>query len=699
MDYTDYNEVVQLLKEAQAAEEDQRKLAKQAHLFITKQDGQWEDEMWENSAGKPRYTFDQTSPIVDQISGDLDDSDFDVKVAPANGKATKEGADLIDGLIRNIERISEARHIYANASRNVVTGGIDHWMVETEYVDDDSFDQDIVISPIHNSSARVWLDFNAKRVDKQDSEWGFLLSAIGKRVYDENWPEGSGLSVSQNDDDEVYYNKKDELIIGHFYYRKETEYEIVETTMGRVFPYNEAFKLVEEKLAAKGETIKRRRTRKVNVFYVRKFDGNGWLEDEQETVFEYIPIIPAYGNYKVIENKPVYHGVVLKLMDPQRVLNYSLSREIEEGALAPRAKYWMTKKQAAGNENTLATLNTNSDPVQFYTHDPDNPNTPQQQGGAMINQGLRVISEGMQGIMGKTAGIFAAGMGDNPDLQSGVAIGKLQDKTNNITTKYFTAMEIAIAATARVIGAAIPKIYDTERQIQIVKADGSIEEETINKQGEGGEIINNLAEGRYSYTCKSAPSFDSRQTETVSAITELAQYDPSILAMSSDVLLNNISAPSMDKIAERKRLELLSAGVIPPSQQTDEEKAMLAEMANRPKEPSAEMALAQAEQAKADAQKEKNQIQAMKDQNEADYKSQKNMLDLQKQQIELEREKMKLGLAANDQKFKQFMEAQDLALRKISEQISNMNVQANTVATLASVGKDEKDVKDPPKAD
>ena len=343
MDFDDFQTVTTLLKDCQDADEDMRQLSKEAHLFISKQDGQWEPERWNDSDGKPRYTFDQTTPIVDQISGDIDDSDFDIKVEPANGEATKEGAELLDGMIRNIERMSGAKHIYADAGRNMVTGGIDHWMVKTDYVDDDSFDQDLIVDPIHNSADRVWFDLGSTKRDRSDAQYGFLLSAIATVDYEDEFPDGSATSVSQNDDTSVYYNKADTIIIGHIFYKKQKKREIIKTSLGRVYEYNKDFKSVEKELALSGETIVGRRTRMDDVFYIRKFDGSGWLEDEVETVFSTIPIVPVYGNYKVIENKPVYHGAVLKLMDAQRVLNYSLSREIEEGALAPRAKYWMTK--------------------------------------------------------------------------------------------------------------------------------------------------------------------------------------------------------------------------------------------------------------------------------------------------------------------------------------------------------------------
>ena len=65
--------------------------------------------------------------------------------------------------------------------------------------------------------------------------------------------------------------------------------------------------------------------------FVRQMDSSGWLDDEKETVFSYVPLIPTYGNFDIIENKTVYFGAVEKQIDLNRILNYSLSREIEEG--------------------------------------------------------------------------------------------------------------------------------------------------------------------------------------------------------------------------------------------------------------------------------------------------------------------------------------------------------------------------------
>lgn len=693
-DYSDHATVLKLLSECQAAEKDMRDQCKAAHLFVTKADGQWEPEWWSKCDGKPRYTFDMTTPIIDQISGDIEQSDFDIKVSPAGGGADKDRAEMRDGLIRSIETISDAQSIYAHAGRNVATSGLDGWMVTTDYLDDNSFDTDIIIKPVHNFSDRVWFDLGSQRQDRSDSKYGFLLSAIATADYKDRWPIAACQSVSDGQDNSAYQDKADVVIIGHIYYRKETERELVKTSMGRVFERDEDFLKIEDELAAAGEVVEDTRVIKDHRFWVRKFSNNEWLGDEEETPFSQIPLVPAYGNFKVIENKPVYFGAVQKLMDPQRVLNYSLSREIEEGALAPRAKYWMTAKQVKGHEAKLASLNTNSDPVQQYNVDPEAPGVPQQNGGAQINPGLRVISDGMQDIMGRSAGIFAAGMGDNPNAQSGVAIDRLQDKSNNITTKYFKSLEIAVRQTGKLINDAIPTVYDTKRQVRIANKDGSIEIKEINQpiiDNETGDqiILNDLTVGKYDITCKAGPSYHSRQQETVEGIIKLAAIDPSIIQLGGDVLLNNISSPGVDEIAARRRRQLFEAGAIPEDQLTDEEKAEMQAKAQQPQQPDAGTLLAQAEMEKAKADQQKNMIDMQKAQAELSIKEQDLRLQASKVQLQAQEQELKFmekmadaNLKKDAQAFQQMKETFEMRQKALNDSTDRLNTEADTLKKL-----------------
>ena len=623
-EYDNHQDVIDLLSKCQMADQDNRERVREAHLFLDKRDGQWEPYWWNSNEDKPRYTFDQVNPIVDQVASEIEQSDYDIRVSPAGGNATKDIAVTIDGIIRNIEQMSNARTVYAQAARNMVIGGMDGWRVVQKYVSDNTFDQDLAIEHIGNFVDRVWFDPAAENQDKSDSRYAFVLHPMAKDEYEARWPEGSGESVDDSRDGEAYYDKAEVVIVGEFLYLESQDRDLVLMSNGQVHEVNDDFEKVVDDLAAIGVTEVKRRKRKKHYVCSRYFDAKDFLEEKKETVFSRIPVVPTYANFKIFENKTIYWGVVEKLLDPQRVMNYSVSREIEEGALAPRAKYWMTPAQASGHEAQLQTLNTNADPVQFYNVDPETPAVPQQQGGAQINPGLRTISEAMRGIIGQTAGMFAASMGDNPGLQSGVAIRQLQDRGSNGTFKYSKGVEIAVAATGRLIKDAIPMIYDTQRQVRILREDESYDMVDLNQKvidNDTGEVVvvNDMQVGSYDVTCRAGPSFRNRQQETIEAITALAQTDPSLMQIAGDLLLQNISTPAASQIAERKRMQMISQGLIPPSQMTEEElQEMQAKqmMQAQGQAPDAAMLLAQAEQMKAQADMMKVQIDAQKVQNE-----------------------------------------------------------------------------------
>jgi len=688
--YTDYDShqtVINLMTAAQQADHDNREKAREAHLFVDKRDGQWEPYWWNNNAGKPRYTFDMVNPIVDQVTAEIEQSDFDIKVSPQSGPASKETAMVMDGLIRNIESMSRAKEIYINAGRGMATSGYDGWMVSHKYADEESFDQDLVVEPVPNFIDRVWFDPASYRQDKSDAQYAFLLHPVSKAEYVSRWPEGSQASVSDDREGDAYYDKAEVIVVGQLFYVKRKPMELVLMSNGAVYEATEDFEKVADELAAAGLTEVRRRTAYKNVVCSRFYDATDWLEDEEETIFDRVPVIPVYGNFKITENKTIYWGVVEKLLDPQRVLNYSMSREIEEGALAPRAKYWMTLTQGAGHEDTLATLNTNSDPVQFFNVDPENPGPPQQNGGAQVNPGLRTISESMRQLIGQTAGMFAANMGDNPGLQSGVAIERLQSKGDNGTVKYFRALETAIAATGDLLVKTIPKVYDTRRTVRLLYEDNTTEMITLNDtviDNQTGEpvTLNDLTKGQYSITCRAGPSFRNKQQETIETIIEIAKVDPSIISMSGDILLNAIPTSAAMQIGERKRMQMLAQGLIPASQMTEEETQQMQQQ-SQGQQQDPNMVLAQAEMAKAQAE----QLRAQVEMQRLELETAKIQLEAQKLQASMQMDQANVqldGFNAETQRMNTQIKAQEAGVRIQKDSIQAQGMQIDNQLKVVS---------------
>jgi hypothetical protein len=691
VDFVNHTAVIESFNEARTVETDNREKSREANRFLDERDGQWETDVLNTTNNKPRYTFDQVDPIVDQIAGEMEQADFDIRIKPAGGEATKDDALLLDGLVRNIENISGAKDIFSTAARSMVTGGLAGWRVQHKYVDADSFDQNIMITPIADFVNRVWFDPSSKLQDKSDAKFCYVINPISKDEYDERWPDGSGQSVSSNQSNQDYGYKPDDIFIGQVYYEKFEKRMLALLSDGRVVEMDEEFDKIKDDLEAQGVTIQDTRNRPKKKIMSRLFDASNWLIDEEETVFTYIPVIPVYGNYKIENNKTRYRGVVEKLMDPQRVLNYSLSREIEEGALAPRAKWWMTLKQALGFETSIATMNTNTDPVQFYNPDAEAPGAPTQNGGSMINPGLASITMNMKQLIQSGGGLFDANMGASPNAQSGIAIERLQNKGDTGTIKYFKAHEIAICHTGRVIIDAIPKVYNTRRQERILKEDGSFTMEILNNEvmdTNTGEmvLVNDLSKGKYDVTCSAGPSFQNRQQEAVQGIIEVAKVDPSVMEIGSDILMKNMTFPGSEQLSERVRARLFQAGAIPIDQMTEEEQQELIaaqqKAAKEAPEMSPEQMIGQAEMTKAENEKTKTQISVQEKQGKMMIDANRERREDAKFQHQRLLDQTKAAEVTNQTQFGQFMDMQKQQAAQTSQIFDILNKQANTLKTL-----------------
>ena len=685
MDYTDLKAVNAALEDAQMADDDLREDAHNAHDFVDKKDGQWEPKWWNNFDGQPRYTFDKTTPIVNNIGNQFIKADFGIDVKPSGGQSTKENAKLLDGLIRNIQSKSNATHIFNHAGKSMVTAGLDGWRVVQKYCDQDSFDQELAIEPLSNFVDRVWFDTNSTKQDRSDSEWCFVLQVMTMGAYKERWPEGAGSSVGQNIDANSYYDKpSDQVVVGEFLYRKAVKRDLVLMTNGSTYDDTEEFQSVKDDLERDGINEADRRSRNVYTVHSRIFDGSDWLTDEQETVFSQIPVIPTYGNFKITENKVIFRGVVSKMMDAQRVLNYSKSRQISETSLAPRAKYWATKKQLAGHMQSARTLNTNNEPVQFYNADEKVQGPPMQQGGAVLNPGIQDVAISASNDLAEIAGQFAASMGDNPGLQSGVAIDALQESGSESSLHYFESQEVAITQTCRILVDAIPKVYDTEREVRILSEDGTYDMQLLNQSvidNDTGKPVklNDLSSGAYDVACTVGKSYKTRQDETVAGILEMAAVDPSLLQESSDILLANVSFPGSDEMAERRRAMLFQSGTIPQSQWTEEEMQQVQQQQQaaqgQEQQPDAMMVAAQAEQAKADAEMAKVQQKAQ-------YDDQMGQLEMAKLQLKLQEAQNKGSLDAQKFQFDQMMQVQAAQSKAILDSLNGSKLSAETLKIL-----------------
>ncbi|MBL4622914.1 MAG: hypothetical protein JKY89_10990, partial [Immundisolibacteraceae bacterium] len=423
-----------------------------------------------------------------------------------------------------------------------------------------------------------------------------------------------------------------------------------------VYRDDDDFEKVKDELAQGGIEIEtdangeeKRRTRKSWEVFSRMFDGGDWLEAETKTVFNFIPVVPIYGNFDIIENKPVYSGKIENLYDHQRVLNYAMSRDIEDGALSPSPFYWMTDKQIGDND--YSNMNTDRHPVRTFEPDEDHPMAPIMSGGVQISNGLQTTIANMQQMIGASSNTFQAMQGNANPLQSGIAGGQQIEQGNIGSIKWFKALEVAVCHTGRILIGAIPKSYDSTRQVRILEEDGTSSMVTLNQtvfdqESQTNVELNNLTIGDYDVVCDFGPAFNSQQKETAQAFLDMAAIDPTIAQNGMDIWLKNLAVPGMDQMSERFRVQLLNAGMIPETQWTDEERQQIQAQQEaaqqQPPQEDPNMVLARAEEGKAQAE----QLNAQTKQSEAQFNAQVKsaQVTLDQDKVALEREKLQFDV-------------------------------------------------------
>lgn len=718
-DYSDISKVLVMVTKTQDAEQDQREKVRESKRFLTERDGMWDEYAVTKMDGRFRGSFDMCTPIIDSIAGEIEQSDFTIRVSPSGGEASKDTAKILDGIIRNIRNVSNAEDTFNSAGRSNVTGGFDAWEVVQDWVDGDSFDQDLFIRRVPNAVDSVWFDMSSVLQDRSDANWAVKLAALPVDEYNARWPEGSGMSVGDNarskDGSGNSHNcntKKEVVTVGKLYYRKPRKIDIVRMTNGATYKDDDKFKSVQDELMQQGIVVEvdedgneKRRTRESWRVYSRMFDGSMWLAEEEETVFDYVPLIPVYGNFDIVDDDLVYFGKLENLYDPQRVLNYAMSRDIEDGALSPSPTIWMTDKQAEGND--YSEMNTDRAPVRIYNADAEAPpiNGQSYAGGPVASSGLQTTIQNTQQMITTSSNSFQAQQGNANAQQSGVA-GLQQIEQGNVgNIKWFKALEVAICHTGKVLINAIPRTYDATRQARVLEEDGSSDMVTLNQpvldqQTQKNVILNDLSVGEYDVVCEMGPAFNSAQKESARSFEAMASIDPTFAQSGMDIWLKNKKEPGMDLMAERYRVQLFNAGAIPESQWTDEERqqvqAQQEAAANQPPQPDPMMIAAQAEMTKAQAEQQNAQNKQVEIQGSQQVSMAQIQLDNKKVDLEtqkfiksqddklnvaaatIDQGQQKIDLQAQKQQFDAMMQTMQQKQQELNDSVDNLKTMKET---------------------
>jgi len=146
----------------------------------------------------------------------------------------------------------------------------------------------------------------------------------------------------------------------------------------------------------------------------------------------------------------------------------------------------------------------------------------------------------------------------------------------------------------RILVAAIPKIYDTQRILRVRFPDGNDDFVPINVPGPNGQLINDLGVVKYDVAVVTGPSYSTQRAEALDAMVQLIQANPNLWNVIGDLIAKNMDWPGAHEFEKRLRAQL------PPEFLTQEELAKKQPPQPTPEE-QAKMAKSQADLANAHA--------------------------------------------------------------------------------------------------
>jgi hypothetical protein len=527
---------------------------------------QWPDDVKALRVGRPMQTVNRLLAFIDQIIGDARQNKIAIKVF-AGEDGDVEVAKIYSGLIRSIENRSNADFAYDTALEQIATFGFGAWRIKTRYVDDDTFDQEVTIERIPNA-LNVHFDPSAIQPDYSDAEYAIVVDSISKDEFKARWPKASESNF-QTEHMQAGWASGDNMQIAEYWYK--------ERTPATLYLLNDGTATFDKPTAP--ELVIRERKSEKCVVKMCIMSGAEVLE-QADWAGKYIPIVGVNGKEDMVDGKRILRGIVRHAKDPQRMYNYWRTIDTETKALAPKAPVMVTTKQLDGLDEYWSDALSGNLPYLPYNPDPTAP-MPQRLNAGMQDKGFEQAALLAVDEMKATTGIYSAALGEQSNETSGRAILARQREGDTANFAYIDNLSRAIRYSARVIIDLIPKIYDTERVIEIMGIDGKKTLERINsaRVNDDGmvEPVNDLTTGRYDLVVDVGPSYTTKRVEALNMMVEIAKMNPAIMQIAGDLIVKSMDWDGADAIAERLK-RTVPANIIGDEEGEGKDKELPAEV-------------------------------------------------------------------------------------------------------------------------
>jgi predicted secreted Zn-dependent protease len=618
-----HDEALAQFDDVQSALRDERLQCLQDRRFYSLAGSQWEGPLWDQYENKPKFEVNKIMLAVIRVVNEYRNNRITVDFVSKDGAENDKLAEVCDGLYRADEQASVADEAYDNAFEEAVGGGIGAWRLRTVYENEEDPEDDrqrIRIEPIFDADSSVFFDLGAKRQDKSDAKFCFVVTSMTRQAYKDTWgddPTDWPKIIHQYEFD---WCTPDVVYVAE-YYKVEEKTEtirIFQTITGEEERYTQADfakdETLEETLAAIGTVEVRQRRIKTKRVHKYIMSGGKVLEDAGYIAGKCIPIVVVYGKRWFVDNVERCMGHVRLAKDAQRLKNMQLSKLGEISALSSVEKPILTPEQVAGHQVMWAEDNLKDYPYLLINPITDQNGNQAVSGPVAYTRSaaippamaalLQITETDMQDILGNPQG--ADKMVSNI---SGKAVEMIQARVDGQAFIYMSNFAKGMKRCGEIWLSMAKDIYtEDKRKMKTIAPTGEagvveLMQPTIDQ--ETGEVVmaNDLTSATFDVVADVGPSSSTKRQATVRALTGMLQItqDPETAQVLTAMAMMNMEGEGVGDANAYFRKKLLRMGVVKPTDMEAEE--LMAEMQGKPQDPNAMYLQAAAENETAKAAK------------------------------------------------------------------------------------------------
>lgn len=536
---------------------------------------QWkedESKLFERYNKMP-LTFNKLGVLMNHLKGDQIQNTPNLQISP-DGDVSAEDAEIRAALIKSIMFNSDSKTVFQTCYGQSVVGGFSGFRIGTEYLHEESFDQEIKIYNETDPNSFYW-DISAKEICKTDGAYAGFRTRMSrssfKAKYGEDIEQQIGVSTTTESSSFSFSDDNSITIFDDFEKEKIKDIHTIYKLSDGTTINNKEFKALE-KIKIDGKKFIIKDGNAVTVFderdvvkykIVHRQIAGDFLLNETEFPCSILPIIFVdQDSYYDKTGKQITRSFFKDVQDAQKYLNY-LGTQSAYLMKTMRFDQFLVPRSAVQNPDTQQIWRDPSILQGGLVYDQnasgDRPEklNPPEISASLMHQYERTLMD-----IQSSTGVYNTQLGENGGEISGSAIRRRNARGQKNSQISRTSIERAITAAGWVINDMIPKVYDTHRTIVISTAQSSEQKVEINKPMDDYGLFtqNDVTKGRYKIYIKPGLSYEGQKEEALDSLQSVLMADKSgnVFPMVVDMYVENL--PLDNSIELRNRLRTL----VPP---------------------------------------------------------------------------------------------------------------------------------------